>query len=77
MPKLQKLKIKKTEHLLACETHALTDSTILPTICLYFLFVQIPATATNTGSTGPLLLQRSRIAPSPQVTQTCKGKQKP
>lgn len=75
--KATKLKIKKTEHLLACETHDLTGNTVLPAICLHFLFVQIPATATNTGSTDPLLLQDFRTAHSPQVTRTCKGKQKP
>lgn len=47
MPKQQKLKNKKSEHLLACATHALTGRAVLPAICLYFISVQISATATN------------------------------
>lgn len=46
-----------------------------PSPSVSFIFVQIPDTLT--GGTDPLLLQNFRTACSPQVTQTCNGKQIP
>lgn len=76
MPKLQSLRLKKLSISLPVRlTLSQAALSFQPSVSISS--VQIPATATNTGSTDPLLLQHFRTAHSPQVTQTCKEKQKP
>lgn len=78
-PKLQKLKTYTWEMSISLPVGLMLWQAALSSIsiCLYFLLMQIPATSTNTTSTNPLLFQHFGTACSPQVTQTCKGKQIP
>lgn len=75
IPKLQKLKTHAWEMSISLPVRLMLWQAALSSIsiCLYFLFVQIPATSTNTGGTDPLL-QHFRTAFSPQITRTCEGK---